>query len=316
MKKTVFICPYFGTLPKHTQIWLNTCAANKNFFWLLLTDDKTAYDYPENVIVEYTTMSELRDRFQKKFDFTLSLPDIKKLGDYKPLYGYLFEDEIKDYDAWGHIDVSDEVYGDLSAFITDELLEKYDKLMLFGHMSVYKNTPEVNRRFMLPNGTERSYKDIFSSGTFYNFEEVAKGSIADVYRKNGFEIGRLDYKIADLRCLKFQFEFGVWSDDITKYTVRTDRKPCVFARENGRIFCYYLNNKQVEKEEFMYVHFKRRKMNIDIDQNETNYLITPSGFAPMTEITPELIKKQNRYKGIYPVYFQEKKRSLLNRFKK
>ena len=298
------------------QIWLNSCAANQNFVWYLLTDDKTGYDYPENVIVEYTTLSELKDRFQKKFDFTLSLPDVKKLGDYKPLYGYLFEDEIKEYDAWGHIDVSDEVYGDLSAFITDELLEKYDKLMLFGHMSIYKNTPEVNRRFMLPNGTERDYKEIFSSGTFYNFEEVAKGSITDVYKENGFAIGRLDSHIADLRCVKFPFEFGVWSDDITKYTVRTDRQPCVFTRENGHLFCYYLNRKQIEKEEYMYLHFKRRKMSVGIDQNEPDYVITPSGFAPLTEITPKFIKKQNRYKGIYPVYFHEKKRSLLDRFKK
>ena len=81
-------------------------------------------------------------------------------------------------------------------------------------------------------------------------------------------------------------------------------------------YCYYIKNNKIEKEEFIYVHLKRRKMKIDIDQNTENYLITPSGFAPMREITAEYIREQNRYKGIYPVYLQEKKRAFLNRFKK
>ena len=70
-------------------------------------------------------------------------------------------------------------------------------------------------------------------------------------------------------------------------------------------YCYYIKNNKIEKEEFIYVHLKRRKMKIDIDQNTENYLITPSGFAPMREITAEYIREQNRYKGIYPVYLQE-----------
>ena len=315
MKKIAFICPYFGMLPKHTQLWLNSCATNKNVTWFLLTDDKRDFNYPENVKVEYTTLDELRDRFRKKFDFEISLPNIKKLGDYKPLFGYLFEEMIEGFDAWGHIDVSDEIYGDICSFVTDELLEQYDKIMLFGHMSIYRNSHEVNRRFMAPTGTDRDYRDIFSSDVFYNFEEIAKGSIADIYMHNGWPIGRLDSKIADLRCVKFTFEFGTWSDDLKKYTV-CDKQPCIFSHEGNSVYCYYIKNNKIEKEEFIYVHLKRRKMKIDIDQNTENYLITPSGFAPMREITAEYIREQNRYKGIYPVYLQEKKRAFLNRFKK
>ncbi|MTV88024.1 hypothetical protein GM543_11135, partial [Streptococcus pneumoniae] len=111
MKKIVFLCPYFGTLPPHTQLWLNSCKMNPSVTWYLFTDDKRKFDYPENVQVFYTTLEETKALYQKKFDFEISLEGAYKLGDYKPLFGYLYEEMIQEFDAWGHIDVYDEIYG-------------------------------------------------------------------------------------------------------------------------------------------------------------------------------------------------------------
>ena len=51
MKKIVFICPYFGKLPEYIDVWLKSCEYNKDIDWILITDDKTDYNYPTNVKV-------------------------------------------------------------------------------------------------------------------------------------------------------------------------------------------------------------------------------------------------------------------------
>lgn len=299
MSKIAFLCPYFGKLPAHCQLWLNSCEANPGITWFLFTDDHTEYNYPSNVIVHYTTLLELKKKFQEKMDFPICLDSIKKLGDYKPLFGYMFEELIEGYAAWGHIDVADEIYGNIGHFINDELIQKYDKIMLFGHMTIYKNTYDVNRRFMEKSDATFDYKDIFSTDRFYNFEEIAEGSIASIYKHNGWEIGRLDKDIADLRSVVYPFVYGYWSDDLKKY--KAIKHPMIFSYENGSIYSYYLSKGKIQKKEFMYIHFKRRPMNINISQDSRYYLMVPSGFIPMEEVTRKLIKRNSKNKLMYGV---------------
>lgn len=315
MKKIVFLCPYFGKLPGHFQLWLDSCADNPEVCWRIYTDDHTVYPLPENVSIEYTTLAELHDRFQQKFDFPIALSTIKKLGDYKPLFGYLFEEEIRDFAFWGHIDLADEIYGNIRKFVTDDVMAKYDKIMLFGHMSLYRNTPEVNRRFMASTGTELDYKQIFGTEHFYNFEEIAHGSIADIYRHNGWPIGRLDDKYADLRCVSYAFQFGVWTEDLSRYIV-LNKRPCIFTREGGALYCYYLRKGAVCKEEMMYAHFKRRKMPGYDTLKTKDYLMLPSGFADFEPVTPALIRRANKGPLFYEAYWSQRKKTVMDKIRR
>ena len=316
MKKIAFICPYFGTLPKHCQLWLNSCAFNKDITWFLITDDKRAFDYPENVKVIYTTLADLKVEYQKKFDFPISLEGTYKLGDFKPLYGYLYEDTLlRGYDAWGHIDVADEIYGDIRKFVTDELLDKYDKLMVFGHMCIYKNTPEVNRRFMEKSDSNLTYKHIFSSSKFFNFEEIASGSITRIYMHNKYPIGRMDEYFADISGLYYAFRLGKWNDDLTK--LKYNKKvPLIFSWENGKAYGYSIVNGEILKKEYLYVHFKRRRMMINVPLDAKEYLIVPNGFEPKNrDIDKAVIKKYSKDKLFYDVFFKEKKKAAKVRWK-
>ena len=45
--KIAIIVPYFGKMPNYFQLFLNSCASNKKFDWLIFSDDKAKYDYPE-----------------------------------------------------------------------------------------------------------------------------------------------------------------------------------------------------------------------------------------------------------------------------
>lgn len=316
MKKIAFICPYFGTLPQHCQLWLNSCAFNKDITWFLITDDKRAFDYPENVKVIYTTLADLKAEYQNKFDFPISLEGTYKLGDFKPLYGYLYEDTLlKGYDAWGHIDVADEIYGDIRKFVTDELLDEYDKLMVFGHMCIYKNTPEVNRRFMEKSDSNLTYKHIFSSTKFFNFEEIASGSITRIYMHNNYPIGRMDEHFADISGIYYAFRLGKWNGELTKLKYYK-RVPLIFSWENGKAYGYSIVDGEILKKEYLYVHFKRRRMGINVPLDAKEYLIVPSGFEPKNgDIDKAVIKKYSKDKLFYDVFFKEKKKAAMVRWK-
>lgn len=161
MKKIKYIIPYFGKLPKNFQFWLLSCAKNPTVNWLIFTDDITEYNYPDNVEVKYTTFEEIKERIQKLYDFEILIDRPWKLCDFKVAYGEIFEDELQGFDFWGHCDI-DLVWGNIRKFITDEILEKYEKIGFQGHSTLYKNTKEVNQRYRIELVEIPSYKEIFT----------------------------------------------------------------------------------------------------------------------------------------------------------
>ena len=82
MKNCCFIIPYFGTFPNYFPLFLKTCSWNKNFNWLLITDNNTHYEYPENFNVIKMSFVELQTLVQSKFDFNIKL---REFGIRKPL---------------------------------------------------------------------------------------------------------------------------------------------------------------------------------------------------------------------------------------
>lgn len=87
MYSIAYVVPYFGKFPKGFQFWLMSCGCNPSIDWLIFTDDRTDYDYPDNVKVTYWTFDQMKARVQSVFDFPVSLERPYKLCDYKPAYG-------------------------------------------------------------------------------------------------------------------------------------------------------------------------------------------------------------------------------------
>ena len=71
MKSIAYLVPYFGKLPAGFKMWLLSCAANETIDWILLTDDRTVYNYPNNVKVHYCTYDSIKERIQNKLDEVL-----------------------------------------------------------------------------------------------------------------------------------------------------------------------------------------------------------------------------------------------------
>ena len=170
MKKCCFIIPYFGKFNNYFPLFLKTCAWNKDFNWLVVTDDETKYDYPNNFRVVRMSFQQLKSLVQSKFNFPISLDRPYKLCDYKPAYGYIFEDYLSDYKFWGHCD-TDVLMGDLSKFFTDNVFDKYDKIGCLGHMVLYRNTHENNRVFMHDYKGVSLFKNAFTTDDIKTFDE-------------------------------------------------------------------------------------------------------------------------------------------------
>ena len=307
--KIVYICPYFGKFPEHFKLWLKSCEKNEDCKWVIYTDDKREFDYPENVFVNYCTLEDLQKDFSKKLSFDVALKTIKKLGDYKPLYGYLFSDDIGEALAWGHVDVNDSIYGKITNFLTDDILNKYDKIMTCGHMSVYKNTDEVNKRFMIPLKSGIDYKTIFTDDTFYNFEELAPISITTIYKENEIEIKDMSEYYADISIKYYNLRMGRIKENFDGYYV-SKTSNMVFVWDNGNLYGFFKDKNNVKKKEYMYIHLKRRKLNVNICQDEDKYIITQDGFMPYESITVNYIKEHDKHKLIYKTYLDIKIKSL------
>lgn len=99
--RVIIIACYFGRLPNYFQLWLNSCRVNRDFHWLLFTDDETNYSYPDNVQREIYSFGEMSRLVQKKCGFQTALDAPYKICDFKGLYGFIFQEYLGGGNALG-----------------------------------------------------------------------------------------------------------------------------------------------------------------------------------------------------------------------
>lgn len=286
MRKCCFIIPYFGKLPNYFQVFLKTCEKNPSYNWIVFTDDDTPFCYPSNVTKIHTTFESLQVRVQSKFDFEISLNQPYKLCDYKPAYGYLFEEYLKDFKFWGHCD-TDTIIGNLDKFLSPLLDDDYDKLFCLGHMTIYKNTEENNRLFMNSYKERFVYKDVFSSPGICWFDE----SWNDEYNINSiFEIAKKKFYKEDLsfnlntrKALFHRIKFEYNSIQENHYS--TERfVHAAYIWDKGNIYRIFKKNGSLIKEDYPYMHFQYRIMTYDKTiLSDDKFQIIPDKFCRLKE---------------------------------
>lgn len=267
MKKICYIVPYFGKLPRGFEMWLLSCSTNRTIDWILYTDDRTEYSYPSNVKVKYCSYEEIKDKIQKQFDFRVSIDRPWKLCDFRPAYGEIFQEDLAGYDFWGHCDI-DMIFGDIRKFITDDVLEMYEKVGFQGHSTLYKNIPKVNSRYKMCVEGILDYKEAFTSQNGRFFDEVGICDLYDAlnityYKKTNF---------AHLDRFTNSF-FLLYLPEGEKY--RNNRQ--VFAWENGAITRYFIEEDKMCQEEYMYLHLFSRPISFKADKycEDDVYVIYP-----------------------------------------
>lgn len=314
MNKIIFICPYFGNLPKeHMQLWLQSCSYNSDVNWLIFTNDRTEFDYPSNVKVKYIEFDEMVKFIQSRFDFNINLSNPYKLCDFKPTYGYIFEEYIKEYDFWGYCDMSDVIFGNIRKFITDDILEANEKIGFLGHLTLYRNTPEVNKRFMLTTKSNIKVDEILGTSENKAFDELTEYSINTIYKEYGFKNIRIDDTYVDISPLRFSFQ-ATYYDKEYKYNCKK-RKPMIFEWNKGNLFECTINNSKIEKREILYVHFQKRKIHREFKGIIDKYYLIPNRFISNLELddTKKIINLTKD--KIYMPFFKLKWSALKYRLK-
>lgn len=267
MNKIILILPYFGKLPNTFNFFFQSCRNNPCIDWLFFTDCQI----PEfdNIKVIHFTWNDFVSYIQTKFNFPIALTSPYKLCDFRPAYGYIFDEYISKYLYWGHCDC-DIIWGDLHSLYN--LMDKgYERIGIWGHLSLYKNNKTVNQLFVTLHSQDvPSYQTVFSNRKNYSFDEFAG--------MNRLLVDNNRY-INDNR----------FFDDIIFYTTNffTRRNfrnynmkhstPCYFIYKKGKLFRRIYINHQWEEDESLYVHLQKRKMKIET-LNTDYFTIIPNRY--------------------------------------
>lgn len=278
MKKVIFIVPYFGKLPNYFQVFLNSCEPNTGFKWVILTDDQTEYRWPENVQKINMSFSQLQQKIQNKFDFPICLPTPYKLCDYKPTYGYIFEDMLEGYPFWGYCDI-DTIMGNLNDFLPINTLNRYDKLFELGHMTIFRNSFENNRLFMKSIHNKEAYKKVLSTEKIMIFDEVnsmSRININDIFRENNKKILATDYSF-NVSVTPTAFVRVVYDAQKNSFVPKSRLKnQVVIWKKNNGIRLYFEKNQEVLYKNYLYIHLQQRKMNVKADSQSEILEIIPN----------------------------------------
>lgn len=265
MKSIVFIIPYFGKFPNYFKLWLESCRYNSTIDFLIFTNDKTYFEFPANVKVNYISFDDLKKLIQSKYDFEIVLPKAYKLCDFKPAYGEIFQDYIKEYDYWGYCDI-DLIWGDIRKFITDDILTKNKRILTHGHCTVIENSKAVNAYYRtLPTFNYVTFKRAFTTPMSKFFDEwniTEGGGTSYIFKDNNIPMYD-ETTMFDINYTKGNFKSGRRNDNGKKQ---------YYLFDNGKLY----QVSSYGKVEGMYAHFQKRKLIIDKDLNYSNYfLISP-----------------------------------------
>jgi hypothetical protein len=280
---------WFGEFSPYLDCVLRSCAGNPDIDWLLLTDNPSRKNFPPNIHTHLINRQELQKRFSAKLGFEVNLSRNSLLANFKPAFGFLFEEELRDYDFWGHCDF-DVIFGDLRKFLREEILLAYDRILSRGHLTLYRNTPKVNEYFKLQAPHCVDYRETFSSPYERQFDEW-RGMYLMLRYHNIPQFH--DEFIVDIipptRWKYTRFEGGA----IRNYPEQ------VFYWHRGKVFhAHYNCDRGIVDDEYAYIHFQKRPMPAPrFNPFETDgFLITPDGFFPYNRepLTDEDFTRYNR----------------------
>lgn len=300
MYKKLLIMPYFGTFPPYIRLWIDSCEKNPDFDWLVVTDNAPPCTLPGNMKWVQKQFDELREDFQRKFSFKLWLKKPYKLCDYKGFYGYLFSEYLQGYDFWGYCDC-DVIFGQLHKFLPDELLSQYDKLLKSGHLSLIRNTPQINENFR----NYDAYRLVLSSPVIYGYDEAVDGfrkGLSGELIASGYRFFEKNTLVADIDFRHYPFR-----------VVSRPEKCCIFGYRNGELYQFIREEAGVQQEEAFYLHLQKRKMNVPAGLQEQSFLVYPNTFASWDGSVPAdsgLWEAASREQADYFDYGQEKRKEL------
>jgi hypothetical protein len=171
LNQIVLIVAYIGKLPHYINLFVETCKFNPSVDWIIFSDQLPPENKASNVKFIKMTLRDIEELIYNKLKLRPNITRGYKLCDFKPAYGIIFKDYLKEYDFWGHTDL-DMVLGDIRKFITSNVLENYDivsadERRLCGPFTLFRNCKKINELYQ----EHKDYEIIFGSNKHYAFDE-------------------------------------------------------------------------------------------------------------------------------------------------
>lgn len=292
MKNSVALINFYFAekKPEFIEVYLSSISFCKSIDLFLFTNFTIDGQY-ENVKVIKTDFKTFSGEIVKKINAELRNIGIRdrveisspyKIADFRPAFGLCFQELIQGYNFWGGCDL-DIVIGDIEKYVTDAVMEKYDKLYEHAHFFLIRNSYECNRRFL--ENYEQSFAAAVHMKTNSFFEEL--------YYKPWIPGGGIN-AIFDRHDKLFKNRSAL-CDISYKYNNLIDPKnPSlsnrnVFLFDKGKLFRLSLKEGQILKQEYFYAHFQKRELDIRTDVLDRFYVVNDA-VVPYEEISPAVFR--------------------------
>ena len=279
MNKIVLIIPYFGKLPNYFELFLYSFSKNDKVDFIIFSDQKINSNY-KNVKINYMSFDELNKISKNKLNEIIYSP--YKLCDFKPTYGKLFEDYIKQYEFWGYCDC-DMIFGNLDLLLNKTISKGYQKILTDGHLTIFKNDKTINNLYKSNCKGIINFNEVVKIKEPCFFDEIMFPIICE---NNNIKTYINKEIYADI--LPQHFQFCMPQDNIENQK---------FKYEDGKVI------RIDDNREYIYIHLQKRKMMLEknLDYNNTLF-IYPNIF---TNDKNYIERKDKNYKIKYYIkYFK------------
>lgn len=299
--KIAVIVVWFGQLPVYFPAWLRSAEMNPDVDFFLFFDQEVQSESP-NIHIVKTTLEQEIARASRELHETVSICNAYKFCDVRPFFGLVYREFLENYDFWGFCDI-DLVFGQIRAFLADEVLSRYERFYEWGHFSLFKNNEKINHIYDLPGG-------------LYSRDETLCG-IAKVNAEEHYGLNRICKKNDIKWYLNTDFaDFYVCYSDLQLCTGTCNYTHQVFYWEDGRAYRSAIDkDEKVITNEYVYIHWQKRKPKISSDglRNNSFFIMSdalipkPKGIpsaeniARLSPVIGGKVRKKEKH-----VYFQKK----------
>jgi hypothetical protein len=255
MKNTIaFVVTYFGKLPFYFPAFQLSCKYNPHVQWLIFTDCVEPDDLPQNITFVNISINDFAELSTQKLGYEICIdPEfLYKICDFKPAFGIIYEDYLKEYTFWGHCDV-DIVWGQINHFIDEIILHDYDIITsrhgrISGHFCLYRNIDKINSIFLSMPVIEKLLKQV---NRCERLDEIHFTNYLHKLLKPG-----LFSRIKQFRNEK-PFVPRIYWDKVLTTSGKNQRElynktENIFKWKQGRVY-------NVDGSEMMYLHFHKLK---------------------------------------------------------
>ena len=260
-KKIIMLMPYFGSWPVWINLYIESCKYNPDINWLFFTDCDEPENKADNVQYRHLSFTQYKKFAAEKLNIHFSAPSPYKMCDLKPAYGFIHEQDIKDYDYFGFGDI-DLIYGNIRSFYTDKVLKHNiittDNRRVSGHLTLIKNTEQMRNAFR----QIKNWKFLLESPEHQHMDEAAFSKVFKPHKNFPSWLQKfLSFFDPYQRSIFFKDQYITpgfknmhgrpWHDQSFNY-------PAKWFWDKGK-----LTNNQDSAREFIYFHFMYWKKEAD-----------------------------------------------------